>query len=67
MAKPKTSEQRTLESNLSYIKKVYKQMIRKRRMQGKPTGRLVERLRAVELQLWVLRLNGTNDVASNGS
>ncbi len=70
MAKTKATERKTLESNLSYIRSTYKKMILKKAMRGESIDRLAERLRAVELQLWVLRedeMDGQKKKAYNGS
>lgn len=36
-------------------------------MKGKSTNRLVERLKAIEIQLWMVREDGQRDAVSNGS
>lgn len=70
MAKPKTTELRSMESNLTYIQNVYKKMILKKVKVGQPVNRLAERLKAVEIQLWMLResakSDGQKDKVSNG-
>lgn len=70
MAKPKTTELRSMESNLTYIQNVYKKMILKKAKVGQPVNRLAERLKAVEIQLWMLResakSDGQKDKVSNG-
>jgi hypothetical protein len=67
MAKPRTKELRTLESNLQYIRTTYRRLILENTMKGKSTNRLVERLKAIEIQLWMVREDGQRDAVSNGS
>ena len=67
MAKPRTKELRTLESNLQYIRTTYRRLILENTMKGKSTSRLVERLKAIEIQLWMVREDGQRDAVSNGS
>lgn len=66
MARPTTKELRTLESNLQYIRTTYRRLILNNTIKGKSTNRLVERLKAIEIQLWMVREDGQKDVASNG-
>ncbi len=66
MAKPRTKELRTLESNLQYIRTTYRRLILNNTMKGKSTNRLVERLKAIEIQLWMVREDGQKDAVSNG-
>ncbi len=66
MAKPRTKELRTLESNLQYIRTTYRRLILNNTMKGKSTNRLVERLKAIEIQLWMVREDGQRDAVSNG-
>jgi len=66
MARPTTKELRTLESNLQYIRTTYRRLILNNTMKGKSTSRLVERLKAIEIQLWMVREDGQKDKASNG-
>lgn len=66
MAKPRTKELRTLESNLQYIRTTYRRLILENTMKGKSTNRLVERLKAIEIQLWMVREDGQRDAVSNG-
>lgn len=69
MAKPKSTKLKTLESNLTYVRNTYKKMILNKVKLGKPVDRLVERLKAVEIQLWVLKdgqKNGQKDKVFNG-
>lgn len=66
MAKPRTKELRTLESNLQYIRTTYRRLILENTMKGKSTNRLVERLKAIEIQLWMVREDGQKDAVSNG-
>ena len=66
MAKPRTKELRTLESNLQYIRATYRRLILNNTMKGKSTIRLVERLKAIEIQLWMVREDGQRDAVSNG-
>lgn len=61
MARPKTTESRSLESNLIYIQNVYKKMILKKAKMGKPVNRLAERLKSVEIQLWMIRESAKDD------
>jgi len=67
MAKPRTKELRTLESNLQYIRTTYRRLILENTMKGKSTSRLVERLKAIEIQLWMVREDGQRDAVSSGS
>ena len=55
VAKQKSTELKTLESNLSYVRSTYRRMILEKAKLGKPVDRLVERLKSVEIQLWNLR------------
>lgn len=69
MAKPKSTELKTLESNLIYVRNTYRKMILNKIKLGKPVERLIERLKAVEIQLWVLKegeKDGRKDKVSNG-
>ena len=71
VAKPKTTELKSLESNLSYIRSTYRRMILDKAKRGLPVDRLVERLKAVEIQLWMIRdsakKDGQKDKVSSGS
>ena len=73
MIRAKTMELRdlqSLESNLLYIQSVYKKMVLKKAKMGKPINRLVERLKSVEIQLWMIRKSkkdvGQKAEVSNG-
>jgi hypothetical protein len=74
MAKQKSTKLRklkSLESNLIYVQNVYKKMILKKAKVGKPVNILAERLKAVEIQLWMIRESvksaGQEEEVSNGS
>ncbi len=63
-----STETKTLESNLKYIRSTYKKLLYKNLIEGKPVDRYVERLKSVEIQLWMVREGvGTKDKASSGS
>mgnify|MGYP003115148343 FL=1 len=65
--KGKDRELNTLESNLTYIMSTYKKMILNKAMRGLPIDRLVERLKSVEIQLWMVKeQSGVKKKASNG-
>lgn len=69
MANPKQTEQKTLENNLTYVRNTYRKMILNKIKLGKPVERLIERLKAVEIQLWALKEGqkiGQKDKVSNG-
>ena len=69
MTMEKSAELKTLESNLTYVRGTYKRMILENAKLGKPIERLVDRLKAVEIQLWMVREsreNGQKDKAFNG-
>lgn len=64
----KNTNLNTLNSNLKYIRANYKKLILKNLMAGKPTNRLVERLKAVEIQIWMAKesQDGQKKTVSNG-
>jgi hypothetical protein len=57
---------KTLESNLTYIRSTYQRMILDKAKLGKPVDRMVERLKAVEIQLWMVKESGKKKKVSNG-
>jgi len=63
----KKSKLKTLESNLTYIRSTYQRMILDKAKLGKPVDRMVERLKAVEIQLWMVKESGKKKKVSNGS
>ena len=65
MSRVKATEQKTLESNLTYVRNTYKKMILDKAKKGQSIDRLVERLKAVEIQLWVLK-DGQKEKVFNG-
>jgi len=64
----KNTNLNTLNSNLKYIRANYKKLILKNLIAGKPTNRLVERLKAVEIQIWMAKesQDGQKKTVSNG-
>lgn len=64
--KMKKSKLKTLESNLTYIRSTYQRMILDKAKLGKPVDRMVERLKAVEIQLWMVKESGKKKKVSNG-
>ena len=62
----KKSKLKTLESNLTYIRSTYQRMILDKAKLGKPVDRMVERLKAVEIQLWMGKESGKKKKVSNG-
>tara|TARA_R100000406_G_scaffold94993_1_gene88125 strand:- start:1293 stop:1484 length:192 start_codon:yes stop_codon:yes gene_type:complete len=62
----KKSKLKTLESNLTYIRSTYQRMILDKAKLGKPVDRMVERLKAVEIQLWMVKESGKKKKVSNG-
>ncbi len=64
----KNTNLNTLNSNLKYIRANYKKLILKNLIAGKPTNRLVERLKAVEIQIWMVKesQDGQKKTVSNG-
>jgi hypothetical protein len=55
VAMEKLAELKTLESNLTYVRGTYKKMILENAKRGRPIERLVDRLKAVEIQLWMVK------------
>jgi hypothetical protein len=47
--------QKALDLDLSYIRSIYKRMILKKALMGGNVNLLVERLKAVEIQIWGMK------------
>jgi hypothetical protein len=71
MQKPRPRSERTLDANLVFFKNLYKRLIFKNILAGKPTDLSIARFKAVEREIWKLRekneSTGSSEKESSGS